>query len=110
MAIAGLLILALLIVGCVQATINVSSGTGTHELGPDKDSRWESSKDTQTTSNTSTELRSKISGIDKSQNVIKETVNKTSETQQQMKWDEQIDKLNPRLPKDVRRNLHKDKK
>ena len=30
MAIAGLFILALLIVGCVQATINVSSGTGTH--------------------------------------------------------------------------------
>ena len=109
MAIAGLLVLALLIVGCVHATINLSSGTGTHELGPDKDSRWESSKDTQTTSNTSTELRSKISGIDKSQNDIKETVNKTSETQQQMKRDEQIDKLKPRLPKAQRKTLYKGK-
>jgi len=111
MAIAGLLVLALLIVGCVQATINLSSGTGTHELGPDKDSRWESSEDTQESTESINELSSRISGIDKSNQEIQKDIHKTSEIQQQqMKRDEQIDRLNPRIPKDVRRNLHKDKK
>ena len=110
MAIAGLLVLALLIVGCVQATINVSSGTGTHELGPDKDSRWASSKDTQESTDNINELSSRISGIDKSNQEIQKDIHKTSETQQQqMKRNEQIDRLNPRFPKQVRRNLHKEK-
>ena len=111
MVIAGLFILALLIVGCVQATINVSSGTGTHELGPDKDSRWESSADTQESTDSINELSSKISGIDKSNQEIQKDIHKTSETQQQqqMKRNEQIDILNSRFPKQVRRNLHKEK-
>jgi len=110
MAIAGLLILALLIVGCVQATINVSSGTGTHELGPDKDSRWESSEDTQESTDSINELSSRISGIDKSNQEIQKDIHKTSETQQQqVQRDEAIDRLNPKLPKDQRRKLYKDK-
>jgi len=110
MAIAGLLILALLIVGCVQATINLSSGTGTHELGPDKDSRWESSKDTQQSTDSINRLESKISGIDSSQNEIKETVNKTSETQQDMRHrDEVKDRLDPKIPREQRKILYKEK-
>ena len=112
MAIAGLFILDLLIVGCVQATINVSSGTGTHELGPDKDSRWVSSKDTQESTDSINELSSKISGIDKSNQEIQKDIHKTSETQQQqqMKRDEQIGRLNPRLPKAQRKTLYKGKR
>jgi len=110
MAIAGLLVLALLIVGCVQATINVSSGTGTHELGPDKDSRWVSSKDTQESTDSINELSSKISGIDKSNQEIQKDIHKTSETQQQqMKLDEQIDRHNLGLPKAQRKTLYKGK-
>jgi len=110
MAIAGLLILALLIVGCVQATINVSSGTGTHELGPDKDSRWVSSKDTQESTDSINELSSKISGIDKSNQEIQKDIHKTSETQQQqMKRDGPIDRLNLVNPKAQRKTLYKGK-
>ena len=110
MAIAGLLVLALLIVGCVHATINLSSGTGTHKLGPDKDSRWESSEDTQESTDSINELSSRISGIDKSNQEIQKDIHKTSETQQQqMKRDEPIDRLNLGLPKAQRKTLYKGK-
>ena len=110
MAIAGLLVVCLLIVGCVSATINVSSGTGEHQLGPDKAQSYESSQDSQESVDSINRLESKISGIDRSQNEIQETVNKTSETQQDMRdRDEVKDRLDPKIPREQRKILYKDK-
>ena len=111
MAIAGLLVVCLLIIGCVQNHINVSSGTGTHELGPDDANSWQSSKDSQQSTDSINRLESKISGIDKSQNEIQETVNKTSQTQQDMRLrDETKDRNDPNLPRDTRKILYKEHK
>jgi len=110
MAIAGILIVCLLLVGCVSNTVNMSVGEGGHTLGPktDKKSRWESSKDSQENTDSIKEMSSKISGIDKSQNEIKRSVDKTSTSQQQMQTrDEAIDKLNPNLPKETRKKIYK---
>jgi len=77
-------------------------------MGPDKQSKWESSKDSQESTDAITEMSSKISGIDKSQNEIKRSVDKTSQTQQQqIERDETIDRLNKKLPKHQRRQMYK---
>ena len=86
----------------------MSTGSGAHNLGPDKDSRWESSKDSQENTDSIKEMSSKISGIDKSQNEIKRSVDKTSTTQQKMQdRDETIDRLNKELPKHQRKQMYK---
>ena len=113
MAMAGILLVCLLLVGCVSNTVNMSVGDGGHTLGPktDKKSKWESSKDSQENTDSIKEMSSKISGIDKSQNEIKRSVDKTSTSQQQMQTrDEAIDKLNPNLPKEQRQLIHKGQK
>jgi len=48
-ALAGILLVCLLLVGCVSNTVNMSVGEGGHTLGPktDKKFKWESSKDSQ---------------------------------------------------------------
>ena len=100
-----LLIGVTLVTGC--STVNVSQGWGKH--GPDKDTKWESSEDTQESTDSINELSSRISGIDKSNQEIQKDIHKTSETQQQqVQRDEAIDKLNPKLPKDQRKKLYKD--
>ena len=104
------IITALLLIGCVSNTINMSSGSGKHELGPDDDSAWSSSKDSQQSTDSIQELSSKISGIDKSQNKIRREIQKTSDTQLQMQErDETIDRLNPALPKHQRKQMYKKK-
>jgi len=108
MAIAGILIVCLLIVGCMNATINVSSGTGRHELGPDDATSWESSKDSQSASDVSTELQSKVSGIDASQNELTETINKQTEMLKDTRErDRAIDINNPELDKEERKKIYK---
>ena len=110
MAIAGLLVIGLLIVACTTTTINMSSGTGRHTLGDDDASTWTSSKDSQENTDAINRVESKISGIDRSQNDIKETVNKTSQTQQDMRdRDEVKDRLDPKIPREQRKILYKEK-
>ena len=107
-AILGTIFLCLLLVGCVENVINMSSGTGTHDLGPVDETKWDSSKESQQSTDSINELSSRISGIDKSNQEIKKNIDKTSETQQmQQKRNEAIDRVNPNLPKDERRKLYK---
>jgi hypothetical protein len=101
----------LALVGCVQNTINMSSGSGRHELGPEEESAFTTSKDSQSSTDSIQELSSKISGIDKSQNEMTKTIQKTSETTQDMQdRDEAKDRLDPTLPKAQRQLLYKDAK
>lgn len=87
----------------------MSVGSGKHELGPEDTAKWESSKDSQSSSDSIKELSSKISGVDKSQNEIKRSIDKTSQTQQQMEErNEVVDRLNKGLPKHQRRQIYKD--
>ena len=108
MAIAGLLVVCLLLVGCATVNVNVSSGTGRHELGPDDATSWESSKDSQSASDTTTELQSKISGIDRSQNEITKNLDKQTDMMKQSRErDHAIDKASPDVPKEVRKTIYK---
>ena len=92
------------------STVNVSQGSGTHELGDPDANSWESSKDSQQSTDSINRLESKISGIDSSQNEIKETINKTSQTQQDMRQrDEVKDRLDPKIPREQRKILYKEK-
>ena len=75
MAIAGLLVVCLLMLGCVTVSTHQAVDRGvTKEEGDSK------SEDSQHSTDSIQELSSKISGIDKSQNEIKRSVDKYSET------------------------------
>jgi len=74
----GLIVVCLLIYGCVNATINVSSGTGKHDVGPDDASSWRTDKDTQENSDTVMQLDSKVSGVDGSTEFIDRRIVKES--------------------------------
>ena len=105
MAMAGLLVVCLLMLGCVTVSTHQAVDRGvTKEEGDSK------SEDSQQSTDSIQELSHKISGIDKSQNEIQRTVNKTSETQQDMRdRDEVKDRLDPKIPKEQRKTLYKDK-
>ena len=109
MAMAGLLIVCLLLVGCVSNTVNMSVGEGGHTLGPktDKKSQWESSKDSQENTDAITEMSNRVSGIDKSTQKLHKDIKKTSQTQQDIKKrNEAVDRVNPELPRETRKSIY----
>ena len=105
MAIAGLLVVCLLMAGCISVSVHQAV-----DDGKTKEEGYSKSEDTQESTDSINRLESKISGIDASQNDIKETVNKTSQIQQDMRHrDEVKDRLDPKIPREQRKILYKEK-
>jgi len=103
-----ILLIILVLIGCVQATINVSSGTGEHDVGPDDEASWKFSKDTQSASDVNNSLSSRVSGIDKSNQEITKNLNKQTEVMKQSRErDRAIDVNNPVLDKSERNKIYK---
>ena len=103
MALAGVLILCLLVLGCINISNHLATGGGeTTQEGYSK------SEDTQSASDTTTELQSKVSGIDASQNELTETINKQTEMLKDTRErDRAIDINNPELDKEERKKIYK---
>ena len=90
--------------GCANSSVHVVIG----DDGVTGQGGYEKSADSQENIDSIREMSSKISGIDKSQNEIKRSVDKTSTTQQQMRErDYKKDTLDPDIPKEDRQKIYK---
>lgn len=96
-------IFVLLIIGCVNIATHVAIGEGETDQGG-----YSKSEDTQFASDVSNEVASRISGIDRSNQEITESMNKTTEMLKQSRdRDFAIDKASPNVPKETRNKLYK---
>ena len=100
---AGISLLFLVQISCLNISQHVAVNKGeTGQGGYDK------SEDTQSASDTTTELQSRISGIDKSNQEITKNLNKQTEMMKNSRErDFQVDKSSPDVPKETRKKIYK---
>jgi len=105
MATLALVIVFMLVIlyGCVNVSVHQAVDDGrTKEAG------YTRSSDSQTASDTTTEMQSRISGIDKSNQEITKNLDKQTDMMKQSRErDHAIDQASPNVPKDLRKKIYK---